>query len=181
MSLSRLVVLAGVGLAALPGNAFAQKAAGPRALGTFQSWAASELVEKTGRACYMVARPVKSEGKYSRRGEVYAVVTHRPAQQQQNEVSIQSGYTFKEGSTVVVEIDKFKFELITRPSYDPGAAWSRDDSMDNAMVAAMQRGKTMTVRGTSSRGTETVDTFSLEGFTRAHQAIDKACGLKEKP
>jgi Invasion associated locus B (IalB) protein len=40
----------------------------------------------------------------------------------------------------------------------------------------LKAGKQMIVRGTSSRGTETTDTYSLSGFTAALAAIDKACG-----
>ena len=31
--------------------------------------------------------------------------------------------------------------------------------------------------GLSQRGTKTVDTYSLRGFTAAYQAISKACGV----
>ena len=33
----------------------------------------------------------------------------------------------------------------------------------------------MVVKGASSRGTATTDTYSLIGVTKAHGAIDKAC------
>ena len=41
----------------------------------------------------------------------------------------------------------------------------------------MKKGNRMVVKGTSSRGTLTTDTFSLKGFTKAYGAIGKACGL----
>ena len=34
----------------------------------------------------------------------------------------------------------------------------------------------MVVRGVSSRGTQTTDTYSLSGFTAAYRAINTACG-----
>ncbi|MDP6574148.1 MAG: hypothetical protein QGI63_04470 [Rhodospirillales bacterium] len=46
------------------------------------------------------------------------------------------------------------------------------------MVGAMKRGLEMVVRGTSSRSTLTEDTYLLSGFTAAHAAIAKACGVK---
>ncbi len=46
------------------------------------------------------------------------------------------------------------------------------------MVQAMRRGRKMVVRGLSTRGTKTVDTYQLAGFTAAHKAIGKACGVK---
>ena len=35
-------------------------------------------------------------------------------------------------------------------------------------------------QGTSSRGTQTTDTYSLKGFTAAYKAINTACGVKAK-
>ena len=44
----------------------------------------------------------------------------------------------------------------------------------------MKAGKQLIVRGTSSRGTATTDTYSLAGFSAALAAIDKACGNSSK-
>jgi hypothetical protein len=43
------------------------------------------------------------------------------------------------------------------------------------MTQAMIKGKNAVVSGTSSRGTLTIDTFSLAGFTAAHKAISATC------
>ena len=45
-----------------------------------------------------------------------------------------------------------------------------------AIVAALRRGSTATVTGVSARGTTTVDTFSLSGFTAAVGDAEKRCG-----
>jgi hypothetical protein len=42
----------------------------------------------------------------------------------------------------------------------------------------MVKGSTLVVRGTSSSGVATTDTFSLKGFGAAYQAIGKACNIK---
>ena len=68
--------------------------------------------------------------------------------------------------------------MFIRPDYDPEGAWTPDAAADRELVDAMQRGKILVLRGTSSRGTDTVDTFSLIGFTKAYQEINKACGVK---
>jgi hypothetical protein len=39
----------------------------------------------------------------------------------------------------------------------------------------MKRGSKMTVVGVSSRGTKTTDTYSLAGFTKAKNLMDKTC------
>ena len=42
----------------------------------------------------------------------------------------------------------------------------------------MFRGERMIVEGTSNRGTQTKDTYSLIGFARAYKAINAKCGKK---
>ena len=53
-------------------------------------------------------------------------------------------------------------------------AWV-DTGNDKKIVAAMKSGKSLVVNGTSWRGTQTEDTYSLVGISAALAAIDKAC------
>jgi invasion protein IalB len=161
-------------LTALP--ALAQTA--PKSLGTFDSWIAIELPEKANKVCYMVARPAKSQPDGAKRGDILLTITHRPAAKQRDEVSFQSGYPYKAGTPVTVEVEKKKFEMFTRPETDPEGAWARDAAMDKALVEAMRGGNTAVVKGVSARGTETADSFSLAGFSKAYAEIGKACGVK---
>jgi hypothetical protein len=128
---------------------------------------------KGEKACYIASQPKKDEGKYKKRGEIYAMVTHRPGDKVRDEVSLSAGYRYKAESRIEVAIDSSKFELF--PHED--TAWVPDSEGDKKLVAAMRAGKTMVVRGTSARGTATKDTYSLTGFTKAYRAASKACGL----
>lgn len=146
-------------------------AAQQRSLGTFGDWAAMADGSNAKKLCYVGATPRKSEGKYASRGDVHMLVTHRPADKVRGEISLTNGYTFREGKDVEVTIDSKTFKLFTRGEN----AWAYDSTVDRAVVAAMKAGQKMTVRGTSSRGTLTTDTYSLSGFAAALAAIDKAC------
>jgi hypothetical protein len=159
-------------LAAVP-LVFAVPAAAGK-LGDFGAWSAHLLNEKSGRICYLYGEPKSSRGKYTKRGETYIQVTHRPAAKAKNEVGVTAGYTYRKDSEVEVRIDDGRFVLFT----DGDTAWAREKNDDNALVAAMRAGRTMVVRGTSSRATVTIDTYSLTGFTAAHAAIGKACSVK---
>ncbi|PCH84228.1 MAG: hypothetical protein COC02_02205 [Rhodospirillaceae bacterium] len=59
-----------------------------------------------------------------------------------------------------------------------GHAFAVDQKTDKAFVDAMIRGARLVVKGTSSRGTKTTDTYSLKGFSAAFKAIGKACKVK---
>jgi hypothetical protein len=50
--------------------------------------------------------------------------------------------------------------------------------MDAALVKAMTSGKRMIVRGSSSKGGNSTDTYSLAGFGASYKSIGKACGVE---
>ena len=167
-----LRVLGGVVLICLAATIV--KAAGPKDIGTFKNWSANLLVENKAKICYLHGVPDKSAGKYKKRGEVYLQVTHRTRPKTRNEVSVTAGYSYQKGSAATLTIDGKKFVLFTQAD----TAWAGEENPDDKLVAAMRAGRIMVVGGTSNRGTVTVDSYSLSGFTAAHNAINKACGMK---
>ncbi len=149
------------------------RAQGIKRIGDSGAWSSFQFSEDGNLACYMSSEPTKAEGKYKARGDVFAIVTHRPAEERLGEVSIIAGYSYQKDSWVEVKIGKQTFRLF---SPDDGA-WAPDAETDKKLVQAMRKGQTMVVTGTSTRGTLTTDTYSLSGFTKAYQAINEACGL----
>ena len=151
----------------------AAQAQGIESVGNFGDWSAFQFSEDGNPACYMSSEPTKASGDYTKRGDVFAIVTHRPAEKRIGEVSIIAGYSYQKDSAVEIAIGKQIFELFTQED----GAWALDAASDKKLIQAMKKGSRMVVKGTSSRGTITTDTYSLNGFTRAYRAIGKACGL----
>jgi hypothetical protein len=127
-----------------------------------------------GAVCYMGSEPKKAEGKYKARDQPYVFVSHRPKAKSLGVIEVGAGYTYKLGSEAGVAIGEKSFLLFA----DGNTAWARNAKTDRALVAAMKGGKAMVIKGTSSRGTLTTDTYSLAGFTAAFAAIGKACKVK---
>jgi hypothetical protein len=146
----------------------------PTPIGTYGNWQALTFQEQGKPGCYVIAEPDRKEGAYTSRGKVYALVTHRPTDKRFNVFTIIAGYSYKEGSEVKLEIGSEEFALST----DADMAWATDED-DPKIVEALKRGEGMVVRGVSSRGTDTSDTYSLIGFTKAYNAISEACGLTQ--
>jgi hypothetical protein len=144
-----------------------------RRLGTFSAWSAYTAEENGKPVCYVASSPQKSEGNYTRRGKVFALVTLRPAEQRDDEVSFIAGYTFQKDSAVKAVIDGKSWTLFTQN----GAAWlPNEPAQDKEVVQAMVKGREMVVTGISSRGNQTIDQYSLSGFTAAYKAMREACG-----
>ena len=141
-------------------------------VGTFEKWEVVTFAEGDSKGCYVMSRPDKEEGNYTERDPAAVFVTHRPSQNAIGVVSISAGYPFDETKPVVVEISGTTFNLFARGD----TAWAQDAD-DPKLVAAMKNGSNMVVLGTSTRGTDTRDTYSLIGFTKAYEAANSACGL----
>jgi invasion protein IalB len=146
-----------------------------QALGKFGEWAAFVEGSDARKVCYMGAAPQKAEGKYTERGKIYFLVSHRPAEKVTGEISVEAGYAYKDGSEVTAVVDGNRsFKLFSRGEN----AWNYDAKTDRAMVEAMKTGKQVVIKGRSARGTATTDTYGLSGFTAAYEAISRACGVK---
>jgi len=145
----------------------------PTLIGTYGDWSAHSFMEGGNKVCYMVSQPKKAEGNYSQRGDIFALVTHRPAEKTKNVFSYITGYTYKDGSDVTVSVDNTKFTLFTQKDM----AWTPDQNSDDRLTEALRKGTNMIVKGTSSRGTLTTDSFSLKGSGKAYEAITKECKM----
>ncbi len=134
-------------------------------------WKAYTFKKGNATVCYMASAPKKAVGDYSKRDPAFVLVTNDPTTGGRGEVSFVAGYSYKEGSTVSVAIGGRTFDLFTAAD----KAWTQGPEDDRDMVAAMVNGADMVVKGISSRGTETTDTYSLIGFTATKKTIDKTC------
>lgn len=171
---ARLAGLAVLTAIAMPLAAGPAQATDPRILGSFGDWTAYAYKEPSGKVCYMASQPRKAEGDYTQRGDIFALLTHRPGEKSQNVVSIVAGYPYKEGSDVSLKIDRQSWDLFTQGE----RAWARDSKTDAAIADSIRKGSSMVVKGTSSRGTLTTDTYSLTGSSAAYEAISRECGVK---
>ncbi len=151
----------------------ASYATNPKQLGKHGDWTSYSLSENGSKVCYMVSKPVKAQGKYTNRGEIFALITHRPSENTRNVFSYITGYTYKAGSDATVTIDGKRYVLFTQDD----TAWAPDANADSKLAKAIQTGSKMVVKGTSARGTLTTDTYSLKGSGSAYKAISKECGI----
>jgi len=131
------------------------------------------MKQDSANVCFLSSKATKSEGNYSKRGDVLFIVTHRPTKKERGVINLRAGYNFKEGLDAVITIGKHNFSLFTQGS----DGWAKDSQADIAIVKAMISGSQMFINGISSRGTKTTDTFSLKGFTAAYKAASKACKM----
>jgi hypothetical protein len=160
---------------ACAGPAFAQPA---ERVASHTDW--SVFVAGNPKECYIVSPPTASaatrDGKPTevQRGDIRLFVAFRPGENVSNEVSFTGGYPFREGSTVTLSVGADRFDL--GPGAGDAGEWAWTDQADDSrVVAALRKGSSAKLSGTSQRGTVTEDTFSLSGFTAAVEDAAARC------
>ncbi|WP_052951641.1 invasion associated locus B family protein [Devosia soli] len=165
-------LLFGLAVSALVTFATAAQAQQATELGTFNSWTAWQATDASGQICYISATPTKSEPAGANRDPIHFMIIHRKGLGTKNEVQTLIGYPFNPtNANASAAVDGKSYPMVTEGS----AAWLASTGDESGFVAAFKAGSQMVVRGTSQRGTNTVDTYSLSGATAAMNAIDTAC------
>jgi hypothetical protein len=141
-------------------------------LGTFRNWTAWKGTDANGEMCYISAQPQDTKPDGVTRSPIHFLIIHRKGLGTKNEVQTLIGYPFNStSSNASATIDGKTFPMVTEGE----AAWLASAADEPNFVSAMKAGSTLTVKGTSQRGTNTTDTYDLGGVTAAMTEIDKAC------
>ena len=93
-------------------NLFLGSLSDAKELAKFKDWQAFAEGEGKNLACMAVSKPKKSEGDYSKRGDVFAIITHLPGQKKWNEFSVVAGYNYKTNSNPEILIDQKSFNCL---------------------------------------------------------------------
>ena len=137
----------------------------------FNDWRVYAHESAAARICFAASQPNATEPAAARRDPVYFYVSAWPKEGVKSEVSVKIGYPFRKGSAVTVTIGTTAFNLFT----DDDKAFVADANAELKLIEAMKKGDVMIVRGTSQRGTQTTDTYSLSGVTQALQTVTAGC------
>ncbi len=145
----------------------------PTLLGQYGDWGAYTASPGGNKVCFALAKPktTKTEPEGRKRDQSYVFVSTRPADKVKNEVSVIIGYPFKTSSDATAEVGTAKFAMYTK---DDGA-WIKNAGEELRMVDAMRKGADLTVKGTSGRGTQSTDQYSLKGLAQALDKIEQEC------
>jgi hypothetical protein len=142
-------------------------------IGEHNYWIAWEDTDAAGKVCYISSQPQSVDPTNVTRSPIYFTVTHRLGSGKRNEVATIIGYPFQPGAPASATIDGRSYPMVTDQASEAG--WLASVADEPAFVEAMKAGSTLIVRGTSTRGTNTTDTYSLSGVTAAMADIDRAC------
>ena len=140
-------------------------------IGKFKDWETMLIKNNSKFVCFAQSKPVlQSPKSYKREARLF--VSFRPNEKITNEISITSGYEYNNENSIIAKSGKHKYKFdIAQENF----AWLADNKMEKKMINTMKKGSRIMVSGYNQKGSQTIDHYSLLGFTKAYNASRKAC------
>ena len=140
-------------------------------MGTHKDWETYIIKSDTGKVCFAQSRPVLQAPKTNPR-EARLFISFRPGENVTNEISVTSGYEYnnKNSITAISGKNKYKFDIVKE-----NFAWITDNKFEKKMIKIMQKGSRIMVKAHNQKGSQTIDHYSLLGFTKAYKATKANC------
>jgi len=140
-------------------------------IGKFKDWETMIIKNNSKLVCFAQSKPVlQSPKSYKREARLF--VSFRPNEKIVNEISITAGYEFNNENSITAKSGKFKYNFdIAQENF----AWLADSKMEKKMINTMKKGSRIMISGHNQKGSQTIDHYSLLGFTKAYNTAKKSC------
>jgi len=141
-------------------------------MGTHKDWETYIINGDSGKVCFTQSKPVLQAPKTNPR-EARLFITFRPSENIVNEISTTAGYDFNTKNSIIARSgkNKYKFDIVQE-----GFAWMADNKLEKKMIKTMKKGSRIMVTGYNQKGSQTIDHYSLLGFTKAYNTTKANCG-----
>ena len=140
-------------------------------VGKFKDWESIVVINGSQKLCFAQSKPVLQSPKKTAR-EARLFISFRPADKIQDEVSITSGYEYNKQNSVIAKSGKHKIKFDIK---EQSFAWIADTKVEKKMVNVLKKGSRIMVTGYNQSGSQTIDHYSLMGFTKAYNTAKKSC------
>ena len=140
-------------------------------IGKFKDWEVIMISDESNKVCFAQSKPVLQSPKKSDR-EARLFVTFRSLEKVTDEVSTTSGYEYNSQNSIIASSGKSKYKFdISQDNF----AWIADQKIERKMIRAMKAGSRIMITGYNQKGSQTIDHYSLMGFSKAYNAAKKSC------
>jgi len=137
-----------------------------------KDWETYVIKNESSKICFAQSMPILQAPKASPR-EARLFVTFRPNKKISDEISITSGYEYNKKNSIIARSGKYKYKFdIAQENF----AWMADNKKEKKMIKTMKKGSRIMVTGYNQKGSQTIDHYSLLGFTKAYNSAKKSCG-----
>ena len=141
-------------------------------VGKYKDWESMVVMEATGKVCFAQSSPILQSPKSNNKRDAKLFIAFRPNDKIIDEVSVTAGYEFNKNNSVTATSGKNKFKFDIK---EQGFAWIADAKIEFRMIKRMKKGSRIMITGYNQKGSQTIDHYSLLGFTKAYNSSKKAC------
>ena len=142
-----------------------------KSIGKFKDWETFTVTENDNKICFAQSIPILRAPKKFERNPSRLFISFRPTEDIKDEVSATSGYTFQKEKIVKAKTGKKTYDFFSREEF----AWILDTEEEQRFIKAMKKASRVMIIGRTEKGKQTIDHYSLMGFTKAYDTAKKNC------
>ena len=140
-------------------------------IGKFKDWEVIMISDEMNKVCFAQSKPLLQSPKKSDR-EARLFVTFRPLEKISDEVSTTSGYEYNSQNSIIASSGKSKYKFdIAQDNF----AWISSNKIEKRIIKRMKKASRIMITAYNKSGSQTIDHYSLMGFTKAYNAAKKSC------
>tara|TARA_B100000579_G_scaffold378314_1_gene344958 strand:- start:653 stop:1165 length:513 start_codon:yes stop_codon:yes gene_type:complete len=140
-------------------------------IGKYKDWETVVFIDGENKVCFAQSIPILQSPKNTQR-DARLFVSFRPNEKVLDEVSITSGYEYNTQNSITAKSgkSKYKFDLAQE-----NFAWISENKVEKKLIKILKKGSRIMVTGYNKAGSQTIDHYSLLGFTKAYNSAKKNC------
>ena len=142
-----------------------------KSIGKFKDWETFTVTENDNKICFAQSIPILRAPKKFERNPSRLFISFRPTEDIKNEVSATSGYTFQKEKLVKAKTGKKTYDFFVEGNF----AWILDAEEEQRFIKAMKKASRVMIIGRTDKGKQTIDHYSLMGFSKAYDTAKKNC------
>ena len=142
-----------------------------KSIGKFKDWETFTVNENNNKICFAQSIPIVRAPKKFERNPSRLFVSFRPIEDIKDEVSTTSGYAFQKEKIVIAKSGKKTFDFFVQENF----AWILDTEEEQKFIQAMKKASRVMIIGRTDKGKQTIDHYSLMGFSKAYTTAKKNC------
>ena len=143
----------------------------PKSVGKFKDWETFTATENNNKICFAQSIPILRAPKKFERSPSRLFISFRPNENIKDEVSATSGYAFQKEKIVAAKTGKKTYDFFSQEEF----AWILDTEEEQRFIKAMKKASRVMIIGRTEKGKQTIDHYSLMGFTKAYDTAKKNC------
>jgi invasion protein IalB len=135
------------------------------------AWSVLTTGEGRSKSCFIMTQPAERLPRGLTRDPAHVYVTMRQGETTRPEFSVITGYPLKAGAEAQIAIGTTGFAAVGQNKN----IWLKNPAEEGRFIAELRRASSLTIKGTSQRGNDTTDRYTLTGFGAALERAQKEC------